>query len=211
MLSDAISWVYDNEQKQNVYWIMKILWKSRGLSKRGTVCYRVRDKFNQEYALKDFWVEEKVKDSEINLLRNVKDMPNVVRLVKYWDVLYDGQPDSTSRIHNHCPTFKFETKIHRRILLTPCGLPLTHFNDVPELVGVFRDLVVALKTMVGRRVAHGDFSPNNIIIYKGKGYFIDFDNAHFLNDDGKADASLHGTFMGDCTIHVLSHSPPNGG
>lgn len=47
--------------------------------------------------------------------------------------------------------------------------------------------------MVGRRVLHGDLSPNNAIIYQGKGYFIDFDHAKFLNDDGKADPSPHGT------------------
>jgi hypothetical protein len=136
----AIGWVYDNEG--NIYWIMEILWKSRGFFKRGTVCYRVRDKSDREYALKDCWVNEEVKDVEINLLNAVQDIPNVVQLVKHWDVLFDEQPDSTSHIRAHCPTFKYERKIHRRILLTPCGLPLTHFKDIPELIGVFRDLVV---------------------------------------------------------------------
>jgi hypothetical protein len=140
MLPGAIGWVYDNDE--NVYWIMDILWKSRSLFKRGTVCYRVRDQFNQEYALKDCWVNEDVKDVKIQLLKAVKGIPNVVQLKKYWDILYDGKPDSTSRIRSHCSTFKFETKIHRHILLTPCRVPLTHFNNVPELIGVFRDLVV---------------------------------------------------------------------
>ncbi|KAG2126561.1 uncharacterized protein EDB93DRAFT_1257510 [Suillus bovinus] len=35
--------------------------------------------------------------------------------------------------------------------------------------------------------------PNNIIIYEGKGCFIDFDNAKFLDIDGQADKSLLGT------------------
>ncbi|KAG2068204.1 hypothetical protein BDR04DRAFT_1103717 [Suillus decipiens] len=110
-----------------------------------------------------------------------------------------------------------EKKIHRRILLTPCGLPLTQFNDIPELIGVFRDLVVAHKAMVGRRVLHGDLSPNNIIIYEGKGYFIDFDHAKFLDADGQADESPCGTgtvpyisfrvlrLMGDG--HSVRHTP----
>ncbi|KAG1785034.1 uncharacterized protein HD556DRAFT_1314580 [Suillus plorans] len=191
MLPGAIGWVYDNDQ--NVYWIMEILWKSRGFFKRGTVCYRVRDKFGREYALKDCWVNEDVKDVEIDFLKAVDGIQNVVQLVKYWDVLYDGQPDSTSHIRSHCPTFVFEKKIHRRILLTPCGLPLTQFNDIPELIGVFRDLVVAHKAMVGRRVLHGDLSPNNIIIYEGKGYFIDFDHAKFLDTGGQANKSPRGT------------------
>ncbi|KAG2101103.1 uncharacterized protein F5147DRAFT_776831 [Suillus discolor] len=122
-----------------------------------------------EYALKDCWVNEDVKDVEIQLLKVVEGILNVVQLKKYWDVLYNGKPDSTSHIHSHCSTFKFDKKIHQHILLTPCRVPLMHFNDVPELIGVFHDLVV------------------------GKGYFIDFDHAKFLNDDGKVDASPRGT------------------
>ncbi|KAG1727268.1 uncharacterized protein EDB91DRAFT_1086471 [Suillus paluster] len=121
----------------NVYWIMDILWKSHELFKCGTICNHIQDKFNQEYTLKDCWVDEDVKDVEIWLLKAVKGIPNMVQLRKYWDVLYDGQPDSTSHSHSHCLTFKFKKKIHWCILLTPCGLPLTHFNDVPELIGVF--------------------------------------------------------------------------
>ncbi|KAG1829056.1 hypothetical protein DFJ58DRAFT_737484 [Suillus subalutaceus] len=190
MLPGAIGWVYDNDE--NVYWIMDILWKSRGVRTQ------------------DCWVNEDVKDVEIQLLKAVEGIPNVVQLKKYWDVLYDGKPDSTSRIRSHCSTFKFETKIHRRILLTPCGVPLTHFNDVPRVNR-------AHKAMVGRRVLHGDLSPNNAIIYQGKGYFIDFDHAKFLNDDGKADPSPRGTgtvpyisfrvlrLMGDG--HLVQHMP----
>ncbi|KAG1896301.1 uncharacterized protein F5891DRAFT_1193326 [Suillus fuscotomentosus] len=191
MLPGAIGCIYDNDG--DVYWIMDILWKSCGLFKRGTICYCVRDKFNQDYAPKDCWVNEDVKDVEIQLLKAVKGIPNIAQLKKYWDVLYNGKPDSTSHIRSHCSTFKFEKKIHQCILLTPCGVPLTHFNNVPELIGVFCDLIVAHKAMVGRHVLHGDLSPNNVIIYEGKGYFIDFDHAKFLSDDGKADPSPRGT------------------
>ncbi|KAG1887976.1 uncharacterized protein F5891DRAFT_1218462 [Suillus fuscotomentosus] len=74
MLPGAIGWVYDNDE--NVYWIMDILWKSHGLFKHGT-----------EYTLKDCWVNEDVKDVEIQLLKAVEGIPNVVQLKKYWDVL----------------------------------------------------------------------------------------------------------------------------
>ncbi|KAG1901097.1 uncharacterized protein F5891DRAFT_1187796 [Suillus fuscotomentosus] len=39
MLPRAIGWIYDNDR--DVYWIMDILWKSRGLFKHGTVCYHI--------------------------------------------------------------------------------------------------------------------------------------------------------------------------
>ncbi|KAG2125466.1 uncharacterized protein EDB93DRAFT_1110135 [Suillus bovinus] len=102
-------------------------------------------KFGQEYALKDCWVNEDVKNVEIDFLKAVEGIQNVVQLVKYWDVLYDGQPNSTSLIHSHCQTFAFQKRIHCRILLTPCGLPLTQFSDIPELIGVFHDLLIGPK------------------------------------------------------------------
>ncbi|KAG2744755.1 hypothetical protein P692DRAFT_20650377, partial [Suillus brevipes Sb2] len=51
---------------------------------------------------------------------------------------------------------------------------------------------------------HGDLSPNNIIIFEGKGFFIDFDHAKFLSDDGKADTSLCGMVHDG---HLVQHMP----
>ncbi|KAG1724107.1 uncharacterized protein EDB91DRAFT_1255410 [Suillus paluster] len=113
-------------------------------------------------------------------------------------VEYDGRVDSTSHIcdhvRDHLPDSPiFTNKIHRRMLLTPCGILLTSFKSIPELVNVFLDLVVAHKTMTTqRKVLHGDLSPNNIIIYEGKGYLIDFDHAKFIQLNNKAKDS-HGT------------------
>ena len=109
---------------------------------RGTICYRVQDVDGKEYAMKDYWVDAAQIENEVTLLRMVAGIPNVVQLVKYWDVVFDGQPDSTSRIRAHCTSFKFENKFHRRMLLTPCGLPLKSFKSVTELVEVFRHLVL---------------------------------------------------------------------
>ncbi|KAG2068281.1 hypothetical protein BDR04DRAFT_1119883 [Suillus decipiens] len=127
MLPGAIGWVYDNNEN-----------------------------FSQEYALKDCWVNENVKDVKIQLLKAVEGIPNVVQLKKYWDVLYDGKPNSA-------------------------WVPLTHFNNVPELIGVFCDLVV------------------------------DFDHAKFLNDDGKVDLSPCGTgtvpYISFHILHLMRDGP----
>jgi hypothetical protein len=131
----------DNDNQ--VYWIMVILWKSRCLFSRGTVCYRVQDKHGKEYALKDCWVDETSLEHEVKLLKMVEDVPNVVHLVKHWNVKYRGACDSTWKIRSHLPDpLVHPTKIHRRMLLTPCGLPLKSVKSVPELVDVFRDLVI---------------------------------------------------------------------
>jgi hypothetical protein len=125
---------------------MDIVWKGRGLFSRGTVCYRVQDKDGRVLALKDCWVDENSLEDEVKLLRLVEGVPNVVRLVKYWDVKHNGLLHCTSRIREHMGVLPDElihcNKVHRRMLLTPCGLPLTTFKSVAELVSVFRDLVV---------------------------------------------------------------------
>jgi hypothetical protein len=141
----AIGWVTDDVGE--VYWIMAHLWKSCGLFSRGTVCYHIQDKIKQEYALKDCWVDADIIEQEVNFLRAVDGVPHVVQLVKYWDVEYGGHVDSTSRIRDHVRDYLpespiFTNKIHHCMLLTPCGLPLTSFKSVPELVNVFVDLVV---------------------------------------------------------------------
>jgi hypothetical protein len=141
MPAEAKGWVIDNDN--HVYWIMAILWKSRCLFSRGTVCYRVQDKHGKEYALKDCWVDETSLEHEAKLLKMVEGVPNVVQLVKHWNVEYHGARDSTWTIRSHLPDpLVHSTKTHLRMLLTPCGLPLTSIKSVPELVDVCRDLVV---------------------------------------------------------------------
>ena len=115
---------------------------------RGTICYRVQDEQGKEYALKDCWVDEKTIENEVNFLEMVKDIPGVVHLEKRWDVKFNGHRDSTSiirdRVCNSLPdALIFHNKVHRRMLLTPCGRPLTSFRDVPEFLSVFRDFVVS--------------------------------------------------------------------
>lgn len=145
MPKGAEGWVVDNDN--NVYWIMAVLWESRGLFLHGTVCYRVRDQKGEEFALKDCWVNAENLEHKVTLLQAVKGIPNVVTLVKYWDVQYARQTDCTLRIHEHVRKLLpaapiYSNKVHHCMLLTPCGLPLMDFKSVTELVNVFRDLVV---------------------------------------------------------------------
>ncbi|KAG2126454.1 hypothetical protein BD769DRAFT_1388147 [Suillus cothurnatus] len=93
----------------------------------------------EEFALKDCWVDIDSLNHKVEFLQAVDSVPNMVQLVKYWDAEF----------------------------------LLTTFKSVPELVNVFLTLwlmPVAHKTlMFEQEVLHGDLSPNNIIIYEGKG------------------------------------------
>ncbi|KAG1768592.1 hypothetical protein EV702DRAFT_1203220 [Suillus placidus] len=156
-------WVMDNDGE--VYWIMATLWKSR----------------EQNLQLKDCWVDAESLDHEVMLLRAVDGIPNVVTLKKYWDVQYTGQSDCTLTIHEHIREYLPEAPIYSN-------------KSLPELVNVFQDLVVAHEAMVTQRnILHGDLSPNNIIIYDRKGYFIDFDHAKFLTNRKVVDSRGTGT------------------
>ncbi|KAG1870494.1 hypothetical protein C8R48DRAFT_670847 [Suillus tomentosus] len=197
----AKGWVINNSGK--TYLIVDTLWKSQGFFCRKTVCYRVRDPTNPDgknYAMKDCWVPEAKRYHEVDVLKHVKGIPNVVELVDHWDVMYDGEPNCTVRICNHYQQFnpedrddhRFCNQFHWRIVMTPCGEPLSDFSSRKELICAFHDFVVAHRLMVECGILHGDLSPNNFIIYEGIGYFIDSNNAGFIEKD-KASTISFGT------------------
>ncbi|KAG1858301.1 hypothetical protein C8R48DRAFT_775247 [Suillus tomentosus] len=122
---------------------------------------------------------------EPTVLRMLKGVPNVVELIDDWDVYYEEQPDCTARIHekygqDQRDDTAFCNRFHRRLLLSPCRVPLSQFSSRTELIVAFRHFVIAHQAMIERRVLHGDLSPNNFVIHNGIGYFIDFDHAAVL-------------------------------
>ncbi|KAG2092117.1 uncharacterized protein F5147DRAFT_657741 [Suillus discolor] len=133
--------------------IINVLWRSQGFFSRGTICYRIQTSSGVEYALKDCWVAKDKRYHEVTVLRMVEGIPNVVRLVADWDVLYDGELDCTHRIRasHGMHTLGFIRRFHRRLLLTPCGEPLLSYSSKSKLLRSFYDFV--------------------------RGYYIDFDHA----------------------------------
>ncbi|KAG0693229.1 hypothetical protein DFH29DRAFT_1040205 [Suillus ampliporus] len=175
----ARGWVKDNHD--NVYSIMEVLWKSHGLFCHGTVCYHVIDEAGNEYTLKDCWVTEEKRNHETTILEMVKGIPNVVQLIDHWDACYEGEPDCTARIcsqydMDHRDNLTFCNRFHRRILLSPCGQPLSKFSSRRELLTAFHAFVVV----------------PIIVIHNGISYFIDFDHASILVE-GTTSTYSHGT------------------
>jgi hypothetical protein len=155
----AKGWVVNNSGK--TYSIMDVLWKSQGFFCRGTVCYRIRDPDDgKDYAMKDCWVPEAKRYHEVNVLERVKGIPNVVQLVDHWDVMYDGQPDCTARIRERYQRsdpddrgdHRFCNRFHRRLVMTPCGDPLSDFGSRKELICAFRDFVIGEFTSSMRQI-----------------------------------------------------------
>ncbi|KAG1800603.1 kinase-like domain-containing protein [Suillus subaureus] len=158
-----------------------------------------------EYALKDCWIAEDKKNHEVTILKMVEGIPNVVKLVAHWDVLYDGEPDCMYHIrasHGVC-TSGFIRRFHWCLLLTPCGEPLVYYSSKLELLRAFHDFVSAHSLMLASHVLHGDLSPNNFIIHDGQGYFIDFDHARIIAE-GAVSVPSEGTgtrpYMSICLL-----------
>ncbi|KAG1764326.1 hypothetical protein EDD22DRAFT_845940 [Suillus occidentalis] len=59
------------------------------------------------------------------------------------------------------------------------------------------------KAMVKRNVLHGDFSPNNFIIFDGCGYFIDFDHAQIITEVNTSIRSWGTGTVPYMSIHLL--------
>ncbi|KAG2029307.1 hypothetical protein BDR03DRAFT_1018570 [Suillus americanus] len=157
--------------------------------------------------MKDCWVTEVKRYHKVDILERVKGIPNMVQLVDYWDVLFDGEPDCTARIRDgygvlleNRPDKRFSNRYHRCLLLTPCRDPLWDFSSRKELICTFHDFVVAHEAMITQQVLHGDLSPNNFIIHEGIGYFIDFDHTSIIKEGKTFTVSF-----GNYTIYVYAH------
>lgn len=130
------------------YNIICILWASNGFIGRGTVCFHVRlrgapprppgtlDQF--DCVLKDSWVEESLVEHERSMLEYIDGLEGMPSLIKAWTVQYDGKDDNTSRYRPEGwippETSKFVPRIHRRLLMTPVGSPLSTFRSQKELL-----------------------------------------------------------------------------
>lgn len=89
-----------------------------------------------------------------------------------------NDPSANVSKANYCPTFR----IHKRIVMTPCGQPLRKIKSIPELIIVLAD-VMAVYMAIAQRTGylHRDISETNILfVGEGvniRGVLIDFDNS----------------------------------
>ncbi|KAI5989728.1 hypothetical protein EDD15DRAFT_2113642, partial [Pisolithus albus] len=144
------------------------------------------------FIIKDSWVNEERKLSEAQILEelNYHNIECVPKVVKACTVQRDGQEDSTSL---RCPEAfmshfnrQYDHRVHRRLILTPAGCPITHAESPLEVVTCLLDLVIAHKKIWGLKILHRDISINNAMMYEEalpdgtvrvRGLLIDFDYA----------------------------------
>ena len=153
--------------------IISLLSSSSGFIGRGTVCWHVRPVDtgpgeanegkldNNDYVLKDNWVDEELIDHEIDILSHIAGIKGVPVLVKSWTVQYKGEDDTTLRYRPAAwkRLERFVNRVHRRQLLRPVGSPLSTFRSQKELL---LGLIAGLESVYFVRVPfHLMLTPNS--------------------------------------------------
>lgn len=133
------------------YNIISVLWTSNGFIGRCTNAFHVRPKGvplhivngrldEHDYVVKDSWLDEGLAGHEERIFHHISGVKGVPTLVKAWTVQNAGDDDSTLR---HRPSRwdrqnlspEYVTRIHRRLLMTPVGSPLSSFKSQREFLG----------------------------------------------------------------------------
>lgn len=115
---------------------------------RGTVCFRAK-LGDDEYAIKDSWVNNALKRSEEEMLHAARGVKGVPELVLQATVQIDGQTDSTSWPRECiCEPSKgktafeqLEVRTHRRFVMRPFASPLLSFTSKLEFLTALRDAI----------------------------------------------------------------------
>jgi Fungal protein kinase len=203
------------------YRFAKLIHSSQSMIGRCTRVWSAVDPATQNRVIiKDGWLHHKRASSEGFYLKRlqaagVSSIPTVI-----WEgaVGTDREASTSTIRQGFFPDD--DCRIHRRIVLTPHGEPLTNFISLAELITALRDVVCGMSTYwqlqcllttvylypahcacIDNDVLHGDISLNNIVlvqqggIYR-KGYLIDFDYASLCSsNDGFGEHTVSRSFF----------------
>ncbi|KAJ7177924.1 hypothetical protein C8R46DRAFT_1346203 [Mycena filopes] len=154
-----------------IYTINATLFISDVIRGRGTVCWHVRSREGQDFVIKDNWADSSREYTEGEILQQAKGVNGIPKVVADVVVKIHDKEDSTHNLRSliTSPELKeacslIETRIHRRLVLTPFGHPLSKFASRKELISIFIDVVTAHRDLYLAKVLHRDISVNNIML-----------------------------------------------
>ncbi|KAG2134507.1 hypothetical protein DEU56DRAFT_913695 [Suillus clintonianus] len=186
--------------KDKVYTILKILFTTKGLIGRGTVCYLV-SLDGEEYIVKDHWVqggEAKVLN-EINMLKAMSGIHGVPELFDYWLVERSDNIVDQTRDYRHAekPSIRGTHRTHVRLVMRPCARPLHAFRTLKEFVRAIRDITIIQRKAAERGILHRDCSLYNAMIMgepnDSNGLLIDWEFAVFITSNDQYSIGGTGT------------------
>jgi hypothetical protein len=127
----------------HTYEVVHIIYTLQSLIGRGTTIWFVfRD--GNFFILKDSWIQTSRVGSEISLLEKLKHdeelKDHVPHIVEGEDIKVKGVVDSTGHYREFIGGTE-EQRIHRRLVLTPIGLPITGFKSKADFIFAMIDIV----------------------------------------------------------------------
>ncbi|KAL1738917.1 hypothetical protein HDZ31DRAFT_50247 [Schizophyllum fasciatum] len=193
----------------------------------GTVCWRCRRSgSDDDYVIKKAWVDSRRAGTEASILKEVEGVYGVPALVdREIAVDIDGNRISTDQFRK-CLRMLGRGKELRdvemlelhRLVMRPCGVPLTEFRSKEELLSGMRDGVVAHWGLWDDRgILHCDISDTNILLRQDepeervrRGLLIDLASATHVSGTDKVAPFGHcvGTVaFVSCTLLLHSDVP----
>ncbi|KAF9048894.1 hypothetical protein BJ165DRAFT_1067039 [Panaeolus papilionaceus] len=167
--------------------VIALTWASNAISGRKTLCWRVKDKDDNVYILKECSRHVEREPAEWKLLEEVKGLEGVGQMVGYQ--VSQKISEMRSSIGMESPS---ELKDRERyfLLLEMYGYPIYHFSSRLQLLEALRDAVQGHWNLWKKKgVLHRDISKNNILLgnsdaAKGfRGVLIDLDLAIYTKRD----------------------------
>jgi hypothetical protein len=95
------------------------------------------------YILKDSWIQESHVDSEVSFLEMMSERleGRVPKLICGGDVITKGVKDSTGQYRIDLAGYPYSQRVHRRIVTSTIGEPLTKFQSKKEFLSVMISLL----------------------------------------------------------------------
>lgn len=154
MLTDCAAVGYDStirtinderyiEADGKLYKLVNTEFVSDRLRGPGTICWHAQYD-GEDYAIKDVWSDVSCEQTEGEILEMVKDIDGICQVVWHGDIMVDGVQDSTARWRSTITKKKLrhlETRVHRRIIMTPFAQPIYFFSSKRELLSMLMDIV----------------------------------------------------------------------
>ncbi|KAG1779841.1 hypothetical protein EV702DRAFT_1043716 [Suillus placidus] len=154
--------------------------------------------------LKDSWrvsLPDVLPEGETYKLLMSKKVAHIPKCIAYHDVppSIAQQSTQTAKFGSAewaLPHLPLTPHTHHRLALDIVGKNLTEFESSRQLVSSVRDALIAHKDAFElAKVLHRDLSVGNVVIYKGKGYLIDWDLAKLVNINGPRQTTRMGTWQ----------------
>ncbi|KAG2335593.1 hypothetical protein BDR05DRAFT_898143, partial [Suillus weaverae] len=155
-------------------------------------------------SIKDSWrvsIKDVLPEGETYKLLKSNKVRNVATCIAFHDVIHPVPQQNTQTVKFRnaewaCPNQAVTPHTLHRLVLDIVGEKLTDFESSRQLVQSVRDALIAHHdAFENAKILHRDLSVGNIVIYRGKGFLIDWDLAKLLIIQGPRQTTRTGTWQ----------------